>query len=303
MKHILLLAALGGTLLAQTASVKRMNVAPGTQGEILLMVSAPHAADMIDLLGSNPAIRLSVLLPDGRRLTANNADEMGFVWETASDQDLPDQYWALYPSMLHGAGQHTVIALPEKLKSGIFRIRIDARGVRGVTRVSATHIVFRDSYITALRRLPGVQISDSVGLRARSTDGRREFVLRRAARPEDAEAPEMDVVVTDPQVRVSLQYPDGTVVTRATAKARGLDWQVTGWPPTSVPGEDPLGLGVLFMAAMMLPLEGTHHVITFGNGIPQDGVYRIHLDAADSKRLSQARAMFLPSEAIAEMFK
>jgi hypothetical protein len=71
----------------------------------------------------------------------------------------------------------------------------------------------------------------------------------------------------------------------------------------SVSGEDPFGFGVLIMMAMMLPLEGTHHVITFGNGIPQDGVYRMRIDAIDSKRLSQARAMFLPPEAIAEMLR
>jgi hypothetical protein len=129
-------------------------------------------------------------------------------------------------------------------------------------------------------------------------------VLSKAPRAAGAEAPELDIVVTDPRVHVSLQYPDGTIVSRQTAETQGIDWQpVIGWPPTSVPGEDPYGFGVQFMTAMMLPIDGTHHVIRFSNGIPQDGLYRIHLDAADTNTHSKARAMFLPPEAVAEMLR
>jgi hypothetical protein len=304
MQRVLLLAACGGILLGQIAPVRPLSVAPGAEGDIVLRISSPRGGDVIDILTGNPAVRVSVLLPDNRVLTKNNADNLDFVWESASAQDLPEQYTGLDKWMLRGTGQHSIIFLPERLRGGDFRFRIDARGVAGVTEASARHISLRDYSMGALRMLPNVRISGSVQLPARSKEGRLEFVLSHAERAAGAEAPELDIVVTDPRVRVSLQYPDGTVVSRQTAETQGIDWQqVMGWPPTSVPGEDPYGLGVLIMTAMMLPIDGTHHVIRFSNGIPQDGVYRIHLDAADSKTHSKARAMFLPAETIAEMLR
>ena len=91
-------------------------------------------------------------------------------------------------------------------------------------------------------------------------------------------------------------------MTEKNANAHGLTWQETGWPPI-LGNNDPFGFGAFFMAAMMLPLEGTHHGVTFRDGIPQSGVYRILLDAGETQQPSEARAMFIPPEAIAAMFR
>jgi hypothetical protein len=162
MQRILLLVAYGGIVLGQMAPVGRLNVAPGADGDIVLKISSPRGGDVIDILTSNPAVRVSVLLPDNRTLAKNNADNLDFAWESASEQDLPEQYTGLNRWMLRGTGQHAIIFLPERLRRGAFRLRIDARGVAGVTKASARYISLRDFAMSALRMLPNVRIRASV---------------------------------------------------------------------------------------------------------------------------------------------
>jgi hypothetical protein len=283
MRLALTLAALSGLTMGQPRATSQITVAPGSQGEVLLRIAPPRQGDLIDILASDAAVRLTILLPDGRELTAENAESMGFSWTT----DDASEFEGFPKIFLAGAGQHTNVGSPEGLPVGELRIRVDAQGLVKTAHVAAVRVTIKEWVMASLRATPGVKIVESVELPARSTQGKIQFALRRT--PEGAH---LDVAVTDPSVKVSLQFPDGRSVTKEIAKSNGVHWSVSKWPDVQCGGD--CGLGVLFMFFTMLPVEGLHQLISFEDGIPLNGNYVLRFDASASHRVSEASAMFIP---------
>jgi hypothetical protein len=299
MKKIPILAAFGaalfGTVLFGTVLWGQTALAQS----IPIAIPSPRGFDLIDILSAKPLNGLSILLPDGRTLTPENAEDLGFRWETVSDEEIPAPSDDLSNLMLPGAGQHTVIVLPAKLKGGDFEIRIDPQGAE--TEIPAVrHVAVRDAFIKIFLRLPGIQISNLVQVAPLVKNEELKFELQAAKAGNDEALSVFDVVVTDPDVRVSLVCPDGSVVTEQTAGMGFGVEKLIGWP-AEYSGEDEFGFGVAFLTLFMLPMDGVHHMIFFADGIPQEGIYRVVLDAAGASQASEARAMFLPSEALKAM--
>ncbi len=266
--------------MGQPRATSEITVAPGSQGEVLLRIAPPRQADLIDILASEAAVRLTIVLPDGRELTAENSS-MGFSWTT----DDPSEF---FPKVfLAGAGQHTNVGSPEGLPVGELRIRVDAQGLVKTAHVAAVRVTMKEWVTATLRATPGVKIVESVKLPARSTQGKIQFALSRT--PEGAH---LDVAVTDPSVKVSLQFPDGRLVTKELGESNGVHWSLSKWPDVQCGGD--CGIGILFMIFTMLPIEGLHQLIAFEDGIPLSGNYVLRFDASAGNRASEANALFIP---------
>jgi hypothetical protein len=285
MKQKIALAALAAMWIGHARAANQISVAPGSKGELQLRIAPPREADLIDILVSDPAVRLAVLLPDGRELTADNAEGMGFSWTDEGDE--PESFAAL---MVAGPGRHTLIGSPEGLPVGELKIGINAQDSIKMTRVAAIRVKAKDALMLFWRDTPGVKIVEPIKLPAGSRQGKIEFALKQTR-----QEAYMDVAVTDPKVKVSLQFPDGRLVTKETAEPNGLFWSRTKWPDFEA-----FGPGVAVTLATMLPVEGLHQSISFENGIPQSGRYVLHFDASGSARASEASAMFIPR--IQELF-
>lgn len=283
MRLALTLVALSGMTMGQPRATSEITVAPGSQGEVPLRIAPPRQWDVIDILASDAAVGLTILLPDGRELTAENSESMGFSWSTDDASKFED-----FPKMfLAGAGQHTSVGSPEGLPIGELRIRVDARGLVKPAQVAAVRVTMKEWVMSSFRATPGVKIVESVTLPARSTQGKIQLALSRT--PEGAY---LDAAVTDPSVKVSLQFPDGRLVTKEIAESNGVHWSLSKWPDVECGGD--CGIGTLFMFLTMLPIEGLHQLISFEDGISLTGNYVLRFDASASNRPSEASAMFIP---------
>lgn len=287
----LVLLAFASVLLAQTRPEKQITVAPGAKGEIVLHFASPRLGHVIDILVSDPAVHITLVLPDGQELTAQNAKQLQYTWDTEpGDSDAKD-------FLLNGAGQHVIIGLKKASPGGDYRIRVDAQGVRTETRVAVARIDPAEVIMATQRTIPGAKITKPVKLPAGSTSGQLALTLSQSAGDSI-----LDVAVTNPGVKVSLQLPDGTLVTQATAKAHGIEWTPAKWPPEDEGGDD-YGFGLMFMMAMMLPVEGDHQLISFPGTALQSGQHLLRFDAAASRQESEARAMFLPMKGVEKTFE
>jgi hypothetical protein len=271
----------------------QVEVAAGTQKEIVIHAPAAHEGDMIDVLPGNPRAAITVVLPDGREVTSGNAEETGLALVVAVEEIVNRAAPSVRKFLVPGAGPHVVVILVKKPVSGDYRIRVDGRKAIAPFRAAAAYVPWADRIMDALRALPGAQISQTIKIPARSADTRITFPLTRAEGDHL-----IDVAVTDPRAEVTLQYPDGKVVTKANAKANGVNWETAKWPP---PYDDIDPYDALFAAMyepfMMLPIEGTHYQIGL-NGIPASGSYTIRLNASATEGSSEVTAIFVPIQSV-----
>jgi len=292
--------ALAAIAVAQTRPDKQVMLTAGTTAEIVLHISDPRQGDTIDILLSSPVVGVSVELPDGTELTSRNAEQLGYAWEIPSEQEVKDAENARTSLLLVGPGRHVDIGLPKTAPSGDYRIRLDARNLVESATVATVYIPFANTIIAAQRAIPGVKIAGPTKLVAGSKEVRLAMTWGRSAGESL-----LDVVVTDPQVRVSLQLPDGALVTRATAKIHGIEWvevPVPKWPFEDKGGGDDFGFGSAVASGMILPIEGTHQLISFVGSALTSGRYVLRFDATRSARQSEATAMLLPFKAFDKAF-
>jgi hypothetical protein len=283
--------ACAGLLSAQPKVPAQVTVPPGTQREIVLQVPAPQSWDVIDILTGtgNANLRISIVLPDGTEVAESNAEQLEIAWKTIPEQELNEAGDSVKRSLLSGPGPHTFVSFREKPLGGNYRIRFDARQAATPSRVAAMHIPISSLLMPELRAIPGIKITKTVRAPAGSAETRLSLAL--TAGTEDAV---LDVALTDPRVDVSLRYPDGTVVNRQNAKANGVTWEISKWPPTGFDGDLGDIFGALFQTAMMLLVDGTHHLIFFEGGVRKSGRYTIQVNARGASRVSEVSAMFRP---------
>ena len=113
------------TVAAGATSLIAMAADPSTNG-----------GDIFDVVSSNPAVVMTLVLPNDTEITAGNAATQGFSYTV-----VPQGIFANgpIPSPLAVPGAHTLIQLPPGLASGTYRVKANATGVTTSTLVIATY--------------------------------------------------------------------------------------------------------------------------------------------------------------------
>lgn len=289
MREVLAFIAVLSPLSAQPSGAQRLAVPAGTQAEIVLRAPKAHAGDRIDLVTSDPKRHvITVVLPDGRELTQNNADSLGFVWNAVQPAEFKNANPRIYNLMLGGNLPHIVVGFTDHPPRGDYRVRVDARQSKSTARVEALYVSIADILMTRLRTTPGVEITHTMKVPAHSTT---KVTVGAGSESGDGI---LDIALTDPHVIVGVRFPDGRLLTEANAKANGVDWTACRWPPDDG-GVDFLNdFAAAMIATMMLPVDGTHQVISLRNGSRDAGKYVVEVDARGSDRSSDLTAMFFP---------
>jgi len=152
--------------------------------------SAPDAGDSIDISCSTSDLRVTLLTPDGRRITSKTAPAAEFGWFESPSSD-PD--W----------GRSVIITFQHPSQSGAYLI-----GVSGQTKRKSTVNVFLSSpskthAAVIAKAFPGAIVTSSVSAPATATMSVKE----------DEQASLIDVLVYDPNTSVTLTLPDGRTIT------------------------------------------------------------------------------------------
>jgi len=281
--------SLVGMLRGQPEVTKHVVVEPGEPQEVVVHVPPRQIGDFLDILTTGPKLNITLILPDGQSLTQTNAEKLGYPWDVYSKSRLEEMGFPP-DTLISGPGEHTLISIPEEAQSGDYRVGIDPGKADTASQAGIQLISFETFAMKAFSSIPGVKVTKPVRVRPGSTNTTLEFTLA-----ESTGNAELDIAPTDPRVKVSLRFPDGTRVSKNNAQAAGISWEATEWPPRANPGDEWAGLGELFALASMLPIRGTHQFITFTGGVQQRGRYVIEVDARGVDRPSAIRAMFLPS--------
>lgn len=130
-------------LISQIADVRRLgpvslDAAQRTR-ELTWSFTADEGVTLIDIVVSDPSVKLQLTLPSGERVASTSPKGSGFEWKTVSSReefDPPGSIFGLSGFLLPRQGTHQVITL-EKASKGNYTIRIEgggamASGVEGV---------------------------------------------------------------------------------------------------------------------------------------------------------------------------
>jgi hypothetical protein len=99
---------------------------------IPLAVDAASGRDYIDVTVSNPAAKVSLMLPNSTEITALNAVANGYAFTSVSSADAAK---ADFPSPLAVIGQHTLIQIASTAVAGAYSVKIDTTGIGTATQV------------------------------------------------------------------------------------------------------------------------------------------------------------------------
>jgi hypothetical protein len=141
-----------GPLPAATLSLTKTNqqtiVIPAANPSTLINVSVDQPAngqDSIDVLTSDPNVVITLLLPNGTEITANNASSNGFIFTGYYSDGSVSSEAGLSPFLT--AGTHTVIDFPAGTPSGVYSVKANASASQSD---SAMTIIYYPSSTVAL---------------------------------------------------------------------------------------------------------------------------------------------------------
>ena len=243
-----------------------------TAAQLVLPVgSPPGPGDRIDVETSTGLLQVSISTPDGRVVTSATAESDGLTWDEARLRS---------PSDSADTGKSVMLWFKAAAKPGEYIVHLASPALRQPATVSARFVRVRDEYDQMFKQLPEAQRLGPFVLDPSRRTAELAWVLTA-----DENDTMLDVVVTDPAAKVGLTLPDGTIV---TPQSQGIAW----WTGQSRDGFDASG-DFLSFSSLLLPREGTHHVITLP--IAFKGAYAVRVTLGTAVR-AEVEAMVLPLE-------
>ena len=263
---------------------------------VLTLAEPPASGDRIQASVTTDEVRTKLITPDGKTITAENAEGAGLRWLQMKD----------HPSPLGSddPGQATWITFGKHAPAGRYTLEFAFKELHAPARVEARFISLMGEYRRKLQAIPGAQISKPVPLSPSATvtidlpqdedefmfdivvpDAHTDVVLvlpdgrkLRLAEP---------LFVTDPGPGGTVPLPDGREFRRDDLKPSNLEW-------TMVPS---FALELYRNMGELLPVEGNHRVV-LGNKAAK-GHYQI---TASQKTTASGklRVAAVPYKALAE---
>jgi hypothetical protein len=237
MRSLLIAVVLCLPLAAQTPDASRTFPKGLVSASLTVNLSAtPEAGDNINISCSTSGLRVTLITPDGRRVTSETALAARLGWFESPSSD-PD--W----------GRSVIITFHRVAQSGAYAVE-----VAGQTTRKSTVSVFLSSPSKAHaavieKAFPGATVSASVTAPATVSLPVKE----------DQKASIIDILVTDPATRIALTLPDGRTITPESVQDG-----ITCEPP--IPE-------VQKVARLLFPQPGRHYVFHFRRAA--HGVYTV----------------------------
>jgi hypothetical protein len=235
---------------------------------VLKVAEPPAPRDFMYSKVSTAAVTTTLILPNGRKITGENAEAEGLGWSQGFDGPAPigsEDY-----------GQFIKITFRKPAPAGRYTFEFAFQQLREPARVKAAFTSRMADYRQLLRATPGAQLSKEVPFSPTATV---TFDL-----PEEEEEAWLDVVVPDASTEVVLVLPDGRKLRRDDAKNADINWETQTKPQES------------FLDEFSLPLEGTHQIIGFKRAAK--GRYEVHASSKTATK-GEMRVAFVPLKAFA----
>lgn len=169
-------------------------VPAGTTASLPLIVDAASGGDLFDVVSSDPAVAISLVLPGGAVIDAANAEAQGFTYEV-----LPAD--TVKPAPFSARGTHTLIGLAPGSIAGTYQVRATAPATVDNALVTAAY--FSSSKVRAglMTDAPLYNVGDTVLLSGFVFDGPSPVagaaVIARIGDPADAVTPPAEVGMPD----------------------------------------------------------------------------------------------------------
>ena len=185
-----------------------------------LTVDSENGGDLFDVVSSDPAVAISLVLPGGLEISSTNAEAQGFTFAVISG--LPgDQILSASP--LGRPGTHTLITLPPGSPSGVYQVRANASTATTDTLVIASYFAASSVRGGVLTDSPAYRVGDTVLLTGAILDATMGVlgasVIARIGLPGD---------IVTPPAEVTLQDFGTFAIDLATASTRANSRQT--WP-------------------------------------------------------------------------
>jgi len=240
---------------------------------VLRVAEAPVAEDFIEAKVSTAAVTATLILPNGQKVTAENAESEGFSWAQGFDGPAPlgsEDY-----------GQYVNVTFRKPAPAGRYTFEYAFQQLHEPARVQAHFTSRMAEYLRLLHSTPGAQIAKAVPFSPSATVT--------IDLPKEEEEVMFDVVVPDANTDVVLLLPDGRKLRRADAREPEVHWTIEANPDESwLAGFD-----------LAIPVEGVHQVIGFKRAAK--GRYEIHASPKTPTK-GQLRVAVIPLKESGEAF-
>jgi subtilisin-like proprotein convertase family protein len=128
----------GKTDVALKAQDSRAAVlAANSNTTLTFKVDSSSGSDLIDVVPSDPTVKVSLLLPNGTLIDAANPDAAGFTYAVMPDGAFRD---SSVPMLFTLPGRHHLFILPETAPIGSYQVKVNASTVNTTSAVLATYI-------------------------------------------------------------------------------------------------------------------------------------------------------------------
>ena len=233
---------------------------------------APEVGDRFIVTVSTNAVRIALVLPDGRRIDESHAESTGLDWSSM----------AFDPALGTTDGGHsTAIEFAQRGLAGEYIIEFDARSAAKLARVNVQFVDANREFDAMLRSVPGFRRLGPVTLTSSKPSATLDFTFARAQA-----LALLAVVVTDPAAKISLTLPGGRIIESAEGHESGLEWNtVNKIEDLGVPGSS---AGI---ADFLFNRGGMRRVFTFETAT--EGRYHLRAEKIRNSR-AEVTAVFVP---------
>ncbi len=236
---------------------------------VLTVAEPPAPKDFIQAKVSTAAVTATLILPNGHKITAENAESEGFSWSQGSA--------GLAPLGSNDYGQYLRITFRKRAPEGRYALDFAFQQLRQPASVKASFTSRMADYLQLLRAVPGAQLPKAVPFSPTATVT--------IDLPQEEEELMFDVVVPNASTDVVLGLPDGRKLRPDDAKKADIGWTIQTNPEKS------------FFDEFYLPLEGSHQVIGFKKAA--QGRYEIHASAKTPTH-GELRVAVIPMKGLGE---
>ncbi len=243
-----------------------------TQRTVLTLTEPPAPGDRIELRLTSQKINIDIITPDGRRINAGNAKEIGFDWSDEID---------LVP--LGEDTAHTVrMVFTRADLAGNYALEFVAPDLRRVARADVRFVSRLAEYAEEIRSAPHVQI------RAAQVHGSADIPIDVASDFAKEANAWFEIATTAPAEKLTFKLPGGRV----------LDIGSGDHPEYTLrtfEEQYPKKIDEGFTSLWDIPIDGPHQIIQLSN--TSKGHYLIHVEAHKPKAIAVVR--FGPFEELA----
>jgi hypothetical protein len=247
-----------------------IKIPAGTLGGTVLIPldHAPFAKDSFGLELSSQTLTIVLLTPDGKRVTEQNASELGFYWHSNDVQ---------VPIGATDSQRLVTIGFEKPGVAGTYSLELSRQSVKSPVGAKVHFSDFKLAMTANIRQFPNIKIVGPFSMQPGS--GPLEVVL-----DQEEEGAIFDFISSDPSAKLALTLPGGRIIDESVGD-KGPD---VGWKSAASPDEVDRPTAWFNIGGFLLPSAGRHNVVMFQKAAA--GTYQIR----SLNKPTQITAEFIP---------